>query len=172
MLVSYDPEWPEHFEAFAAEIRRAGNAAWIVEHIGSTAIPGMRAKPVIDLAVRVEDADDFEAHRQGLGAAGWRQGSAVRTHPVMIRESDGIRIAIAHFFVAAEWDAAHQRILRDWLRAHPEDADRYSHAKCDAVAAEARGRSTYNAAKSPVIQEIVDRARASRGLPAVPISDK
>ena len=172
MLVTYDPEWPTRFEAFAAEIREAGDGAWAIEHIGSTAIPGMRAKPIIDLAVRVEDLGEFATHRQALETAGWRQGSAVRTHPVMIRESGGVRIAIAHFFVAAEWDAVHQRILRDWLREHPEDADRYAHAKCDAVAAEARGRSTYNAAKSPVIQELVDRARAARGLPPVPVSDK
>ncbi|MEV7610273.1 GrpB family protein [Microbacterium sp. NPDC089320] len=172
MLVSYDPEWPEQFEAFAAEIREAVGTAWVIEHIGSTAIPGMRAKPIIDLAVRVGDLEDFEGRRAALEAAGWHRGSAVRTHPVMIREADGVRIAIAHFFVAEEWDAVHQRVLRDWLQAHPEDAERYSRAKCDAVAAQARGRTTYNAAKSPVIQDLVDRARAARGLPPVPVSDK
>lgn len=172
MLVSYDPEWPKQFEAFAAEIQTVANADWLIEHIGSTAIPGMRAKPIIDLAVRIVDRSDFDARRPALEAAGWRPGSAVRTRPVMIRESDGVRIAIAHFFVEEEWDAVHQRILRDWLLEHPEDADRYAHAKCDAVAAQARGRTTYNTAKSPIIQELVDRARASRGLPPVRISDK
>ncbi|WP_435748469.1 GrpB family protein [Microbacterium sp. PMB16] len=77
-----------------------------------------------------------------------------------------------HFFSASEWDSVNQRILRDWLRAHPGDADRYSHAKCDAVAAAARGTSTYNAAKTPVIQDLVDHARASQGLPSVPVSAK
>ena len=74
--------------------------------------------------------------------------------------------------VAGDWDAVHQRILRDWLRSHPDDADLYVHAKCDAVAAAARGTSEYNAAKTPVIQEIVDRAPAAQGLPSVPVSDK
>lgn len=132
----------------------------------------MRAKPIIDLAVRVRDSDDFEDHSAALEAAGWRLGSAVRTHPVMILEADGIRSAIAHFFTAEEWDAVHQRLLRDWLLAHPEDVARYSHAKCDAVAGAARGTSTYNAAKTPVIQEIVDRARAAQGLAPVPVHDK
>ncbi len=172
MLVTYDPTWPDRFESIAADLRARGDADWIIEHIGSTAIPGMRAKPIIDLAIRVADLDDLEAHRPALEAAGWRQGSAVRTHPVLVLEIDGVRAAIAHFFVAVEWDAVHQRLLRDWLRTHPEDADRYSHAKCDAVAAAARGRSTYNAAKTPVIQEIVDRARAAQGLPSVPVYDK
>ncbi len=172
MLVSYDPEWPERFERISAEIRALADADWVIEHIGSTAIPGMRAKPIIDLAVRIGDTDEFEAHLPTLEAAGWKLGSGVRTHPVMILEPDGIRNAIAHFFTAGEWDAANQRVLRDWLLTHPDDADRYSHAKCDAVAAAAHGRSTYNAVKTPTIQEIVDRARAAQGLPSVPVYDK
>lgn len=172
MLVGYDPTWPEQFERIAADIRDLTGVDRVIEHIGSTAIPGMRAKPIIDLAVRIRDADDFEAHLPALHAVGWHLGSGVRTHPVMILEADGIRMAIAHFFTAGEWDAVNQRILRDWLLAHPDDVDRYSHAKCDAVAAAARGRSTYNAAKTPVIQEIVDRARAAQGLPSLPVYDK
>lgn len=171
-LVSYDPSWPAQFEQIAAEMRAHGNPAWIIEHIGSTAVAGMRAKPIIDLAVRVDDAEDLARHRDALERLGWRLGSGVRTHTVMVFERDGIRTRIAHFFTAAEWDDVNQRILRDWLLAHPDDADRYTHAKCDAVAAAAQGRSSYNAAKTPVIQQLVDRARVARGLPSVPVSDK
>lgn len=171
-LVSYDPAWPLRFEAIAAELRAHGDADWVVEHIGSTAVPGMRAKPIIDLAVRIADAADFEAHRASLEAIGWAVGSGVRSHPVMVFEEHGIRTRIAHFFTASEWDAVNQRILRDWLLSHTDDAERYTHAKCDAVAAAARGRSTYNAAKTPVIQDIVDRARQARGLPSVDVCDK
>lgn len=172
MLLTYDPAWADQFASIASEITTLTDADWLIEHIGSTAIPGMRAKPIIDLAIRIRDLQDFDTHVPALEAGGWRRGSAVRTHPVMIHETDGVRTAIAHLFVAEDWDAANQRILRDWLLAHPDDADRYSHAKCDAVAAAARGRSTYNAAKTPAIQEIVDRARAARGLPSVPVHDK
>ncbi|CAH0235223.1 Dephospho-CoA kinase [Microbacterium oxydans] len=171
-LVSYDPTWPERFEVIAAELRAHGDPDWVIEHIGSTAVPGMRAKPIIDLAVRIEDAGDVDAHRGALEAIGWRVGSGVRSHPVMVFEEHGIRTRIAHFFTASAWEAVNQRILRDWLLAHPEDAERYTHAKCDAVAAAARGTSTYNAAKTPVIQDIVDRARQARGLPSVDVSDK
>lgn len=172
MLVRYDPCWPARFASFAAGLREAAGADWAIEHIGSTAIPGMRAKPIIDIAVRIPDLQDFDDRRTRLESAGWRRGSAVRSHPVMILDREGARVAIAHFFTAEEWDAVHQRVLRDWLRSHPEDADLYVHAKCDAVAAAARGTSAYNAAKTPVIQEIVDRARAAQGLPSVPVSDK
>ncbi len=172
MLVAYDPSWPQQFETLAETLRASGDDDWLVEHIGSTAIPGMQAKPIIDLAVRIIDSDEFDEHRPSLEAAGWKRASAVRTHPVMIRESDGIRTAIAHFFTAGEWDAVNQRILRDWLLEHPEDADRYARVKREAVDAAARGSSAYNAAKTGVIQDIVDRARAARGLPWVPVSDK
>lgn len=172
MLVQYDPQWPAQFEEIAAELRAHGDPSWTIEHIGSTAVPGMRAKPIIDLAVRTVGAEDFERHRPALEEIGWRRGSSVQGHPVMVFEPDGIRTRIAHFFPASDWETVNQRILRDWLRAHPDDADRYVHAKCDAVAAAARGTSTYSAAKTPVIQDLVDRARASRGLPPVPVSDK
>lgn len=172
MLVAYDPAWPERFVEFAAEIRAAADPTWTIEHIGSTAVPGLRAKPIIDLAVRVRDHDDLEPHRPVLERAGWTAGSGVRSHPVLLRERDGARTAIAHFFAAAEWDTVNQRLLRDWLRTHPEDAERYARAKCDAVAVAARGIGSYSAAKTPVIQELVDRARAERGLPSVPVSDK
>lgn len=172
MLVSYDPSWPEQFARAADELRALGDPAWVIEHIGSTAIPGMRAKPVIDLAVRMLNPADFEQHRAALEEAGWVDGSGVRSHPVLVRAHAGERTHIAHFFTAAEWDAVNQRLLRDWLCEHPEDARRYARAKCAAVAVAARGEATYNAAKAPAIQAIVDRARVARGLPSVDASDK
>ncbi|WP_149083990.1 GrpB family protein [Microbacterium sp. 1S1] len=141
ILVPYDPSWPQRFEEFAASIRTAGAEGWIVEHIGSTAVPGISAKPIIDLAVRIEEHQQFDAHRAGLEAAGWHVGSGIRTHPVMLWESAGERLAIAHFFGAAEWDLAPQRLLRDWLRAHPADVERYEHAKHDAARGGDRRRS-------------------------------
>lgn len=81
-LVPYDRQWPRRFEVIAAELREIGDAEWTVEHIGSTAVPGMLAKPIIDLAIRVTDRAEFEKHAQSLARAGWRVGSRVRTHPV------------------------------------------------------------------------------------------
>lgn len=172
MLVAYDPAWPARFDELADGIRSVADPDWVIEHIGSTAIAGMRAKPIIDLAIRVSADSEFARHRPALERDGWVIGSGVRTHPVMVRESEGIRTAIAHFFLAEDWDAVNQRLLRDWLRDHPEDAARYAHAKCDAVATAVRGAGSYNAAKTPIVQELVDRARAARGLPSVAVSDK
>lgn len=172
LLVPYDPQWPHRYEEIAAALRAEGNPEWMIEHIGSTAIPGMPAKPIIDVAIRVTDHADVERHRPGLEAAGWRIGSGVRSHPVMVFEESGIRSRIAHLFTAAEWEGVNQRILRDWLRAHPKDAERYRRTKYAAAQDAAEGRARYNAGKTAVIQEIVDRARAARGLPLVAVYDK
>ena len=172
MLVPYDPGWPQQFREIAAELLQLGNSAWLIEHIGSTAVPGMMAKPIIDVAVRIQDESDFEAHRPGLEDGGWRLGSGVRTHHVMVCERSGVRTRIAHFFEQAAWETANQRILRDWLTAHPTDALQYQVAKIAAMEATHAGTVSYSAGKTTVIQEIVDRARAERGLMSVPVYEK
>ncbi|CAN7548351.1 GrpB family protein [Microbacterium maritypicum] len=172
VLVPHDPSWAAVFENIAVELRECGNPHWLVEHIGSTAIPGMDAKPIIDLAVRIADEDDFGRHRAGLEAVGWRLGSGVRSHRVMIFEQDGVRTRIAHFFGADEWADVNQRILRDWLLQHPDDVELYARAKHAAVGTALRGEGSYNDGKTAVIQNILDRARAARGLPSVSVHDK
>ncbi|MGS0562071.1 GrpB family protein [Microbacterium aurugineum] len=172
VLVPYDPAWPDMFEPVAAELRARGNPNWIVEHIGSTSIPGMSAKPTIDVAVRIADEDDLDLHRPGLEAIGWRLGSGVRSHQVMIFEDGGVRTRIAHFFQASEWDVANQRILRDWLLQNPEDAALYERTKHAAVYASCTAETSYNDGKTAVIQLLVGRARSARGLPSVSVYDK
>lgn len=172
LLVAYDPLWPVRYEEIAEEIRRHGDPGWLIEHIGSTAVPGMPAKPIIDVAVRIRNDSDFEQYRPALERAGWRVGSGVTTHRVMVFVEAGVRTRIAHFFISAEWDAVNQRILRDWLLTHQDDAALYLATKRSAAFAAERGLSAYNDGKTDVIQQIVDRARASRGLPSVPVNDK
>lgn len=132
----------------------------------------MTAKPVIDLAVRVEDERDFRRHRPGLERGGWHAGSSVRSHPVMVREVEGRRTHIAHFFERRLWPEVNQRLFRDWLSSHPLDARRYEAVKGRAAAASTSGRVSYNEGKTAFVQEIVDRARSERGLSQVYVSDK
>lgn len=60
LLVPYDPLWPVRYEEIAQGIRRCGASDWVIEHIGSTSVPGMPAKPIIDLAVRIVDQREFD----------------------------------------------------------------------------------------------------------------
>ena len=90
----------------------------------------------------------------------------------MVFEPHGIRTRVAHFFSASAWEEANQRLFRDWLRTHPEDAAQYARAKEQAAKDAAGGSRTYNAGKTAIIQQIVDRARTALGLPLVDAYDK
>lgn len=171
MVEEYDPRWPQLFEEAAAEFAEI-QSSWGVEHIGSTAIPGMAAKPTIDIAVRVQTLDEVDERFDDLAAIGWRRISrGPRTHLVLVKQQGARRTHIAHFFVGEQWDSCNQRIFRDWLLTHPEDAARYLNVKQAAAQLAAGGRD-YTARKTAVVQEIVDRARSARGLQTVDVWDK
>lgn len=161
-IVDYDASWPTVFAEAAEQLREISEGRWAVEHIGSTSVPTLSGKPIIDLAVRVESFDELDGRQQELNAAGWlairRQP---RSHRVRVREDRGRRTHIAHFFTAGQWDACHQRLLRDWLRTHPDDRVRYESVKLTAAAGEG---SDYASSKQPVVLDLVNRARAARGL--------
>jgi GrpB-like predicted nucleotidyltransferase (UPF0157 family) len=170
VLVTYDSSWPDQYQAAAAAIR-AIEAGWQVEHIGSTSIIGMPAKPIIDLAVRVQCFDDLDERLPELEAIGWRRiRRGPQSHRVLVQQDADRRTHIAHFFTADQWDTCNQRIFRDWLRASPEDRHRYLEAK--RAAAEAGPGREYTARKTEVVQAITDRARAARGLPPVDVWEK
>jgi GrpB-like predicted nucleotidyltransferase (UPF0157 family) len=129
--VDYDPRWPRQYEEEAAQIRRAlGDLVVEVEHMGSTAVPGLAGKPVIDISLGLSSVDlgqEWIASVKNLGyeylgefglpgRLYFRKGPDRRTHQVH----------------AVEWDGEHwhrHRALRDYLRAHPEEAERYADHK-------------------------------------------
>ena len=166
-LVEYDAAWPGLFARAAAGLQALGGADWEIEHIGSTSIPGLVAKPIIDLAVRVGSFDELDARQQQFDAAGWlRLRRQPRSHRVRVRQDGRVRTHIAHFFTVEQWDSCHQRLFRDWLLAHPADCAAYRTAKLHAAD---RDGAEYTERKQPVVLEIVNRARDARGL--APIDD-
>lgn len=170
--VAYDDAWPSRFRDAAIGLAAALGDDWLVEHVGSTSVPGLVAKPVIDLAVRVPEGQRVRDVDGALAEAGWVEvATSVSAHEVRMRLSGRVRTHIAHFFSADAWETPHQRLFADWLRRHPEDAQRYSELKTGAWADGARGRA-YTAAKTAFVQELVDKERASRGLPPVAVGDK
>jgi GrpB-like predicted nucleotidyltransferase (UPF0157 family) len=170
--VAYDDAWPGRFRLAAAGLAAVLGDDWLVEHVGSTSVPGLVAKPVIDLAVRVPMGLHVGDVDGALAGAGWVEApTAVSTHEVRMQLSGRVRTHIAHFFAADAWDTVQQRLFADWLRRHPEDRHRYAELKTTAWADGARGRA-YTVAKSVFVKEVVDKARASRGLPPAGVGDK
>ncbi|CAM3845543.1 GrpB family protein [Isoptericola cucumis] len=167
-LEEHDPRWAGVFAQLEARVREAlGARALVVEHVGSTAVPGLPAKPVVDVDLTVADPDDEEGYVPALVRAGFvlrvREpwwyghrlfgGTDVRTN--------------LHVFGPDSAETMRHRIFRDWLRAHPADRDLYRDAKLAAAQhASAAGEHVeeYNARKQRVIREIYGRAFTAAGL--------
>jgi GrpB-like predicted nucleotidyltransferase (UPF0157 family) len=167
-IVDYDPAWPAVFDAVAGRIRQAlGGRVLALGHVGSTAVPGLAAKPVIDVDLTVADSSDegsYVADLQRIGfeltirEPGW--------HEHRLFKGDRPRVNL-HVFSPECPETVRHLMFREWLRTHPEDADRYVDAKrVAATAATTAGESVmdYNLRKEAVIREIYARMFAAHGL--------
>jgi GrpB-like predicted nucleotidyltransferase (UPF0157 family) len=167
-VVEPDPAWPWTFGVVEERIRAAlGEAALAVEHVGSTAVPGLPAKPVIDVDLTVADPADEAGWLPRLEEAGFE----LRLREPWWHEHRALRLAEphsnVHVFAPDSPELVRHRIFRDWLIEHPDDRDRYRDAKLGAAAeANAAGEHVmdYNDRKGPVIREIYDRAFRAAGL--------
>lgn len=161
MIVPADPAWPQIYERIAVLVRAAlGTEAIELDHIGSTAVPGLPAKPVIDIDLTVPDSADEDAYVPALEAAGFQ---------LLLRERGwhehrlltlGDPLTNLHVFSPDCPEVVRHRMFRDWLRAHPEDRQRYVQAKIAASAETRLGTENvmeYNLHKQPMIREIYDR---------------
>ena len=167
-VIDPDPDWPRQYDALAGRIREAlGWRVLQLEHVGSTAVPGLPAKPVIDIDLTVADPGREQDYVPALEAAGFR---------LRIREPwwHGHRVLRAdeppcnlHVFGFDSPELIKHRIFRDWLRGNPGDRDRYAAIKRQAAAdanAAAEHVMQYNARKQQVIREIYHRAFTAAGL--------
>lgn len=168
-LRDYDPVWPELARLAADELMTAPSGRLAaVEHVGSTAVPGLVAKPVIDLMAATESLDRVMAAEDGLHSLGYRRIETGMPERLFYRR-EGADVAYhLHVVAVATWDTRNERLLRDHLRRHPADRDDYARLKRDLVAAGHDGEA-YTRAKTALIQRMVDAARTGRGLPLVDV---
>lgn len=161
----YDAAWPAQYErerAFVAEA--AGDAAIAIEHVGSTSVPGLDAKPVIDIALGARALDDARARVDALYAAGFARETYEETdddwiyigkrHPETGRSTAHLHIVP---FGGDRWNR--YLLFRDHLRAHPEDAAAYAALKRDLAAEFGADRIGYAEAKSDFVNWINVKAR-------------
>jgi GrpB-like predicted nucleotidyltransferase (UPF0157 family) len=170
-IVAYNPSWPAAFaEERTAVVALCGEHLRAVEHIGSTAVVGLAAKPIIDVAVGVDSLDEARAPLVGaLAAVGYEPFDAgMAGRLLLVRHSNGQHTHHLHVLPIAWWEELAERLFRDWLREHPDDRDRYASLKF-ALARRFSDMPSYTRAKTDLIQELVDAARAARGLPSVPV---
>ena len=163
-----DPGWPRQYDVLAGRIRDAlGWRVLQLEHVGSTAVPGLAAKPVIDIDLTVADPGREQDYVPALEAIGFRL--VIREpwwygHRALRADQPRSNLHVCGFDSP---EPIRHRIFRDWLRGNPDERDRYAAAKRQAAsAANAGGEHVmqYNARKQQVIREIYHRAFVAAGL--------
>src|SRR6516162_6015022 len=161
-LADYDPGWPVLFAREAARIRAVlGAAAVRVEHVGSTSVPGLAAKPIIDMLLAVPDSADEPAYVPALEDAGY---------VLSIREPDWFEHRLfkgpdtdinLHVFTVGSAEIDQMLMFRDWLRADEADRDAYLRVKRDLAERTWRHVQHYADSKTAIVQQVMARARAA-----------
>ena len=160
VILPYDPEWPHLFTRLGADLRSAlGDVALRIDHIGSTAIAGLAAKPIIDVQISVAVFEPLGAFRvpiEGLGFV-YRANNPDLTKRYF-REPAGDRRTHIHVRRAGSWPEQFALLFRDYMRTHEEDAQRYAELKHRLAEQYGEDRLGYTDAKCPFIWEIMMKA--------------
>lgn len=163
-VVPYDVEWPRLFAQQGIRLREAlGPVALRIDHIGSTSVPGLTAKPVIDVQISVAALEPPDAFLVPLEAAGYRfrADNAERTKRYF-REGPGERRTHIHVRRAGTFSEQFALLFREFLRAHPDVAVKYGELKVGLTAlySGAEQRHAYTEAKAPFIWGVMAQADA------------
>lgn len=161
-IVPYDPEWPAMFKCQATDLRAAiGPVALRIDHIGSTAIPGLAAKPIIDVQISVADFEPLDAYRFPLESLGYvfRADNAERTKRYF-REPPGQRRTHIHVRRAGSFSEQFALLFRDYLRTHPDIVADYARLKERLAREYHEDRYGYTDAKGPFIWAAIAKADA------------
>lgn len=165
-VVSYDVQWPAQARAEAARFASALSAdprLLAIHHIGSTAVPGLAAKPTLDLLPVVSDLACLEEARAALEALGyqWRGESEIPHRRYFTRTApQGARLAHVHCFPAGDQAIHHHLAFRDYLRAHPEIARAYAALKRECARAHPEDGAAYTERKAPFVHRALSDALA------------
>jgi GrpB-like predicted nucleotidyltransferase (UPF0157 family)/GNAT superfamily N-acetyltransferase len=163
LIVEYDPQWAELFEREAARIRAVlADRALRIEHVGSTSVPGLPAKSVIDIVLVVTDSADETAYVPVLAGAGYRlhvREPGWYEHRMFKGPDTDVNL---HTFSAGCPEVDRMLMFRDWLRVNPTDRQLYARTKLELAQREWRFVQNYADAKSAVIDAIIARARHDR----------
>jgi GrpB-like predicted nucleotidyltransferase (UPF0157 family) len=163
-LAEYDPEWPGLFEREAERIRGAlGRSALRIEHVGSTSVPGLAAKPRIDVVLVVADSSDEDAYVPALERAGYvlriREPDWYE-HRLLVGPDTAVNV---HVFSSGCEEIERMIRFRDHLRADDADRELYERAKRELAVREWRYVQDYADAKTDVVREILARAGVRAG---------
>ncbi|MBP7807182.1 GrpB family protein [Candidatus Saccharibacteria bacterium] len=155
-VVPYDEEWPSIFEQQKQRIRDALNSkAFRIDHVGSTSIPNMSAKPIIDIQVSVDNPDNEQTFLKPLEKAGYMLRVREKGHRMFRTPELDVHIHICK--TGSDWERRHL-LFRDWLRTDKDDHNAYRQLKETLAEQDWETMNHYADAKSDLIQEITKHA--------------
>ena len=162
VIVPYDPRWPERFRKLGTALREAlGEMALRIDHVGSTAVPGLAAKPIIDVQISVAALEPLHTYRIPLEKAGFVFCAG---NPDLskryFREPPGDRRTHIHVRCRGSWSEQGALLFRDYLRVHEDDARAYAVLKYRLAEEYRDDRATYTEGKASFIWEIMVRAHS------------
>jgi GrpB-like predicted nucleotidyltransferase (UPF0157 family) len=161
-VVPYDDGWPDHYSGVEARVRAAlGDRVLGLQHIGSTSVPGLAAKPVIDADLTVADSADESSYVPELEAAGFNlriREPEWEEHRLLTYEAPPTNL---HVFPPGTPEPARHRMFRDWLRTHPDDREAYAALKTELGTRSFRSGMDYNNHKGELVYDIYERIFAA-----------
>jgi GrpB-like predicted nucleotidyltransferase (UPF0157 family) len=171
VVVDADPAWPQQFQEIAAYVGPfVGEAVVRVEHVGSTAVPGLAAKPVIDVDVVVADESRMHETLRRIESAGYRWvGDLTVTGREAFEPIATPSLPEHHLYLVVENNRAHADhwLLRDALIGNPALIDRYAALKRRNVTIADGDAERYTELKASFVAEVLAEARERRGMPPV-----
>ncbi|MFC4021110.1 GrpB family protein [Micromonospora sp. GCM10011542] len=162
VIEDYDPAWVGRFAAASAMLDEAlGDLIVSIEHVGSTSVPGLAAKPIIDIDLLVEDTTRESRYLPALEGLGYRlvlREPWWHGHRMLVSLAEDVNL---HVWPLDALEPVRHRLFRDWLRSHPEDRELYATAKRRLARDTAHRPGDYSLAKNDVIDDIYARIFAA-----------
>ena len=161
VIADYDAAWPERFHKEEAKIWAAlGGAALAVEHVGSTSVPGLAAKPIVDILLVIEDSGDEASYLPALEEAGYVlrvREPDFEEHRMFRTPQEDVHV---HVFSMGSKEIQRLLLLRDHLREDEEDRELYARTKRELASRDWPSMQHYADAKTGVVEDIFARAAA------------
>jgi GrpB-like predicted nucleotidyltransferase (UPF0157 family) len=165
VIEEYDPAWVDRFAVAGAALHDVlGDLIVTVEHVGSTSVPGLAAKSIIDIDLSIVDTATESRYIPALEGLGYRL--VLREpwwygHRMLVSSAEDVHL---HVWPQGAPEPVRHRLFRDWLRSHPEDRDLYASTKQRLAKDTAAQPGDYNLAKNDVIDDIYARIFAANDL--------
>jgi GrpB-like predicted nucleotidyltransferase (UPF0157 family) len=162
VIEDYDPTWADRFAAASSLLKAVlGDLIINTEHVGSTSVPGLAAKPIIDIDLLLEDTPDESRYIPALERIGYRlvlREPWWHGHRMLVGPPEDVNL---HVWRQDAPEPIRHRLFRDWLRSHPEDRELYAVTKRRLARDTAHRTSDYSLAKNDVIDQIFARIVAA-----------